>query len=64
MDKKLYLSQDIDGENNVVQDQAMEDTSNLITEKPEKIPAKYQRSKLYKNFMKTVQEMDDVAVCV
>lgn len=47
MDKKLYLNQDIDGENNVVQDQAIEDTSNLITEKPEKIPDEYQRSKFY-----------------
>lgn len=60
MDKKLYLNQEIDGQNNVVQDQATEDTSNLIAENPEKIPA--QRSKFYKNFMRTVQEMDDVAL--
>ncbi len=62
MDEKLYLKQDIDGENNFVQDQAIEDTSNLIAEKPERIPAKDPHSKFYKNFMRTVQETDDVVL--
>ena len=62
MDKELSLNQDIDEKRNIVEEQSIEDTMNLVTRKSGKIPARFKSTKFYQNFMRSVQEVDDVVL--
>ncbi|EFK38960.1 MULTISPECIES: CPBP family intramembrane glutamic endopeptidase [Peptoniphilus] len=62
MDKKLYLNEDVGEENNFVQDQCIQDTSNYLIVTPEENPDTDQCSKFCQIFMRSVQEIDDVVL--
>ncbi|WP_314024725.1 hypothetical protein [Filifactor alocis] len=62
MDKELYLNQDIDEKRNIVEEQSIEDTMNLVTRKSGNIPTRFKSTKFYQNFMRSVQEVDDVVL--
>lgn len=62
MDKELSLNQDIDEKRNIVEEQSIEDTMNLVTRKSGNIPTRFKSTKFYQNFMRSVQEVDDVVL--
>lgn len=58
----MELTENKESRSSAVHEQAIEDTINLITEENGKDIAKIEKNKFYKDFMRGVQKLDDVAL--